>query len=160
LEGRDRLAAAYAQAAAGRIPELPPAEVYCHRLTDPSILGPGLRESGAHTMTLFGLHMPARLFRADPDGARERALRATLASIDSVLAEPLGDCLLRGPDGEPCLEAKTPVDLEVESGLPGGHIFHRDLAWPYLEPGTDPATPAERWGVATAWPRVLLCGAG
>jgi len=162
-EGRDQLAAAYAQAAAGRIPELPPAEVYCHTLTDPSILGPELRERGAHTMTLFGLHMPARLFRDDPEGAREAALRATLASIDSVLAEPIEDCLLRGPDGEPCLEVKTPVDLENEAGLPGGHIFHRHLAWPYAEPddaadGADPA--AVRWGVATAWPRILLCGAG
>ena len=34
---------AYAQAARGEIPELPPAEVYCHSLTDPSILGPELR---------------------------------------------------------------------------------------------------------------------
>ncbi|ACZ89112.1 uncharacterized protein Rv0897c [Streptosporangium roseum] len=151
-EGRDQLARAYAEAAAGRIPELPPAEVYCHSLTDPSILGPGLRAAGAQTMTLFGLHMPARLFREDPAGAREAALRATLASIDRVLAEPIEDCLLRAPDGRPCLEAKTPVDLENEAGLPGGHIFHRDLSWPFGEPG--------KWGVETAFERILLCGAG
>ncbi|MFS2292943.1 MAG: NAD(P)/FAD-dependent oxidoreductase [Actinomadura sp.] len=155
-EGRAQLNRAYEEAAAGRIPSLPPAEVYCHSLTDPSILGPGLRASGAHTLTLFGLHMPARLFRADPEGAREKALRATLASFDSVLAEPIEDCLLRAPDGTPCLEAKTPVDLENETGLPGGHIFHRDLSWPFAE---DPAE-AGRWGVETAHPRVLLCGAG
>ncbi|WP_433137467.1 phytoene desaturase family protein [Actinomadura nitritigenes] len=153
-EGRDRLAAAHAQAAAGTIPDVPPAEVYCHSLTDPSILGPDLRRSGAHTLTLFGLHMPARLFRADPARARDEALRATLASFGSVLAEPIEDCLLRAPDGAPCLEVKTPVDLERDAGLPGGHIFHRDLAWPYAE-GT-----AERWGVETAHPRLLLCGAG
>lgn len=151
-EGRDQLARAYAEAAAGRIPELPPAEVYCHSLTDPSILGPGLRAAGAQTMTLFGLHMPARLFREDPAGAREVALRATLASVDRVLAEPIEDCLLRAPDGRPCLEAKTPVDLENEAGLPGGHIFHRDLSWPFGEPG--------KWGVETAFERILLCGAG
>ncbi|MET8049229.1 NAD(P)/FAD-dependent oxidoreductase [Streptosporangium sp. NPDC005286] len=151
-EGRDQLARAFAEASAGRIPTLPPAEVYCHSLTDPSILGQGLREAGAHTMTLFGLHMPARLFRDDPDGAREAALRATLASMNQVLAEPLEDCLLRAPDGGLCLEAKTPVDLETEAGLPGGHIFHRDLSWPYGEPG--------RWGVETDLERVLLCGAG
>ncbi|MFI7050530.1 phytoene desaturase family protein [Streptosporangium canum] len=151
-EGRDQLARAYAEAAAGRIPELPPAEVYCHSLTDPSILGPGLRDAGAQTMTLFGLHMPARLFREDPAGAREAALRATLASVDRVLAEPIEDCLLRAPDGRPCLEAKTPVDLENEAGLPGGHIFHRDLSWPFGEPG--------KWGVETAFERILLCGAG
>ncbi|MEV6864691.1 NAD(P)/FAD-dependent oxidoreductase [Streptosporangium subroseum] len=151
-EGRDQLARAYAEAAAGRIPELPPAEVYCHSLTDPSILGPGLRAAGAQTMTLFGLHMPARLFREDQAGAREAALSATLASMNRVLAEPIEDCLLRAPDGSPCLEARTPVDLENEAGLPGGHIFHRDLSWPYGERG--------RWGVETEFERILLCGAG
>ncbi|GAA3447866.1 phytoene desaturase family protein [Planomonospora venezuelensis] len=151
-EGRDQLARAYAEAARGEVPSLPPAEVYCHSLTDPSILGPELRAAGAQTMTLFGLHMPARLFRGDPAAAREEALRATLASVNAVLAEPIEDCLLRAPDGSPCLEAKTPVDLEAEAGLPGGHIFHRDLSWPFGEAGT--------WGVETGHERVLLCGAG
>ncbi|MDF2706134.1 MAG: FAD-dependent oxidoreductase [Nonomuraea muscovyensis] len=150
-EGRDQLARAYEQAARGLIPDLPPAEVYCHSLTDPSILGPDLR-GRAETMTLFGLHMPARLFRADPERARAEALRATFASIDQVLAEPLEDCVLRAPDGTPCVEAKTPVDLETEAGLPGGHIFHRDLAWPYADEGG--------WGVETEHERILLCGAG
>ncbi|MEU7743956.1 NAD(P)/FAD-dependent oxidoreductase [Nonomuraea sp. NPDC049158] len=150
-ESRDQLARAHAQAVAGRIPDLPPAEVYCHSLTDPSILGPELRDR-AETLTLFGLHMPARLFRDNPDKAREEALKATLASIDSVLAEPIESCLLRAPDGTPCVEAKTPVDLENEAGLPGGHIFHRDLSWPYAEEGG--------WGVETGHERILLCGAG
>jgi phytoene dehydrogenase-like protein len=153
-EGRDQLATAYAQAAAGRIPELPPAEVYCHSLTDPSILGPDLR-GRAETMTLFGLHMPARLFRENPDKAREEALRATFASINSVLAEPIEDCLLHAPDGAPCVEAKTPVDLETDAGLPGGHIFHTDLSWPYAEDGSGGG-----WGVETEHERVLMCGAG
>jgi phytoene dehydrogenase-like protein len=155
-EGRDQLATAHAEASAGRIPTLPPAEVYCHSLTDPSILGADLRAAGAQTMTLFGLHMPARLFREDPEGAARKALAATLASVDSVLAEPLEDCLLRTADGDPCLEAKTPVDLEREAGLPGGHIFHRDLSWPYAEQNAE----AGRWGVETEHARILLCGAG
>ncbi|GAA3799364.1 NAD(P)/FAD-dependent oxidoreductase [Sphaerisporangium flaviroseum] len=155
-EGRDQLALAYEQAAAGMIPALPPAEVYCHSLTDPSILGASLQEAGAQTMTLFGLHMPARLFRGDADKSRKEALAATLASINSVLAEPIEDCLLRTPDGSLCIEAKTPVDLENEAGLPGGHIFHEDLSWPFAE---DPAEVG-RWGVETPHERILLCGAG
>ncbi|NRQ38070.1 NAD(P)/FAD-dependent oxidoreductase [Nonomuraea sp. NN258] len=152
-EGRDQLARAHAQAARGEIPGLPPAEVYCHSLTDPSILGPGLR-GRAETLTLFGLHMPARLFTQDPDQARADALRATFASINTVLAEPIEDCLLTAPDGTPCVEAKTPVDLEREAGLPGGHIFHADLTWPYAE-GDETG-----WGVATEHERILRCGSG
>ncbi|WP_433331017.1 phytoene desaturase family protein [Spirillospora sp. CA-294931] len=154
-EARDQLATAFSQASSSRIPDLPPAEVYCHSLTDPSILGPDLREAGAQTLTLFGLHMPTRLFHTDPAAAKEHALRATLASLNSVLAEPIEDCLLRTPTGELCLEVKTPVDLEHDAALPGGHIFHQDLQWPYAE------HPAEQgnWGVETTWSRVLLCGA-
>ncbi|MEV4053770.1 NAD(P)/FAD-dependent oxidoreductase [Amycolatopsis sp. NPDC049688] len=151
-----QLEAAYREAAAGRIPTLPPCEIYCHSLTDPSILGPAERAAGTHTLTLFGLHMPARLFEGRNEEAREAALRATLASLNSVLAEPIEDCLLSGPDGKPCVEAKTPLDLEAELGLPAGHIFHRDLSWPFAE---DPAQ-AGRWGVETPHERILLCGAG
>src|SRR5690606_9834596 len=133
-------------------------------LTDDSILGPDLRAAGAHTLTLFGLHMPARLFRDDPEGARERALAATLRSLDSVLAEPVEDVLWRSPDGQPCLEARTPVDLERSVGLPGGHIFHRDLSWPWSETdgddGTDGLDAPGTWGVETVHPRVVLAGAG
>jgi len=161
-ESFDQLRAAHDQAAAGRVPDVPPCEIYCHSLTDPSILGPRLRGSGAQTLTLFGLHMPTRLFRADPDGARDRALAATLASLDSVLAEPVEDVLLRDAEGRPCLEARTPVDLEGDVGLPGGHIFHRDLSWPWAdedEKGTGLDRPGT-WGVETVHRRVLLAGAG
>ncbi|MFB9929713.1 phytoene desaturase family protein [Amycolatopsis halotolerans] len=150
-----QLETAHREAAAGRIPTVPPCEIYCHSLTDPSILGPAERAAGVQTLTLFGLHMPARLFEADNDGARAEALRATVASLDSVLAEPISDCLLLDGDGNPCVEAKTPLDLEAELGLPRGHIFHRDLSWPYGDDET-----AGTWGVETRHERVLLCGAG
>ncbi|CAM3860385.1 NAD(P)/FAD-dependent oxidoreductase [Kibdelosporangium persicum] len=149
-ESYQQLATAYEEAASGRIPSLPPCEIYCHSLTDPSILGPAEQAAGAHTLTLFGLHMPARLFRHDNEGARQEALRATLRSLDSVLAESIEDCLMPG-----CVEAKTPIDLENELGLPAGHIFHRDLSWPYAEDGQEGT-----WGVETGHDRVLLCGAG
>jgi phytoene dehydrogenase-like protein len=155
-ETATQLQAAYEQAAAGRIPALPPCEAYCHTLTDTTILGPRLAAAGAHTLTLFGLHMPARLFERDEQHAREHALDATLRSLNTVLAEPVEDCLLRGHDGAPCIEVRTPPDLERELRLPGGHIFHRDLAWPFAE---DPAEVGG-WGVETDDPAILLCGAG
>jgi phytoene dehydrogenase-like protein len=155
-EGYAALDAAYDEAARGEIPAVAPCEAYCHSLTDDSILGAGLRASGGHTLTVFGLHMPASLFRADPAAARDQALRSTLRSINAVLAEPIEDCLATSGDGRPCLEVKTPVDLEADAYLPGGHIFHGDLSWPFAEAPAD----AGRWGVETRHPRVLVCGAG
>ncbi|WP_020657561.1 phytoene desaturase family protein [Amycolatopsis benzoatilytica] len=154
-ESFSQLETAYREAAAGRIPRVAPCEIYCHSLTDPSILGPAERAAGVQTLTLFGLHMPARLFEADNNAARAAALSATVASLNSVLAEPIEDCLLPDGEGNPCIEAKTPMDLEAELGLPRGHIFHQDLSWPYGDDET-----AGTWGVATEHDRVLLCGAG
>lgn len=153
-EGYRQLATAYREAASGKLPSAPPSEIYCHSLTDPSILGPELAASGHQTLTLFGLHTPARLFAEDNDGTREALLRATLAQLDAHLEEPLADVLALDEDGRPCIEAKTPLDLEHDLRLPGGHIFHRDLAFPYATESTG------RWGVETAHPGVLLCGAG
>jgi phytoene dehydrogenase-like protein len=148
-ESYEQLAAAYDQAAAGRIPELPPCEVYCHSLTDPSILGDDLRKAGVQTLTLFGLHMPTRLFDPADATAKDRAVAATLRSLNSVLAEPIEESLLG-------LEALTPPEIEAELGMPGGHIFHRDLQWPFAE--TDDEVGA--WGVETEHANVWLCGAG
>ncbi len=158
-ETYSQLAEAYAQAASGRVPSVPPCEFYCHSLTDPSILSDELRAAGAHTLTLFALHMPTRLFEgseADHTQAKEAAVAATLASVNSVLAEPLEDCLWRDANGRPCLEAHTPVELEAELAMPGGHIFHRDLSWPFAESDDE----VGQWGVETDIANVWLCGAG
>ncbi|MCJ1676796.1 NAD(P)/FAD-dependent oxidoreductase [Streptomyces sp. APSN-46.1] len=157
-EGYAELARAHAEAASGELPSVPPSEIYCHSLTDPSILGPELVEQGYQTLTLFGLHTPARLFEKDNRGVREVLLTATLAQLDAHLAEPITECLALDADGRPCIEAKTPLDLERELRLPGGHIFHRDLSWPYRD-GADGAD-GSRWGVETPYANVLLCGAG
>ncbi|QIS11782.1 phytoene desaturase family protein [Nocardia arthritidis] len=157
-ESYSQLAQAYREAAAGRIPAAPPSEIYCHTLTDPSILSAEAAAGGMHTLTLFGLHTPARLFADDPAGTTDALVKSTIAQLDSVLAEPIADCLATDANGNPCLEAKSPIDLEREIGLPGGHIFHRDLAFPYRTDEAD--DPASRWGVATGLPNVFLCGAG
>ncbi|HET8755508.1 MAG TPA: NAD(P)/FAD-dependent oxidoreductase [Solirubrobacteraceae bacterium] len=147
-----QLQAAFDAAAADAVPDPVPCEIYCHSLTDRSILG-----VDGHTLTLFALHTPARLFEGGDRAGRARAvLDATLRSLNSVLAEPIEDCLLRAPDGGVCLEYKTPLDLDDELALPRGNIFHRDLAWPFAE--TDDEVGA--WGTETGIANVHLGGAG
>jgi phytoene dehydrogenase-like protein len=158
-EGWAQLQEAYAVAAGGHVPHLPPCEVYCHSLADRSILGPELRRTDAQTLTLFGLHLPARLFRGDTqthDEVKDLTLAHTLESLNSVLAEPVQDVLMRDADGAICLEARTPVELEADLGLPGGNIFHRSLQWPWAERDAEVGT----WGVETRHAKVLLAGAG
>jgi phytoene dehydrogenase-like protein len=161
-EGYAELQKAYEDATAGALPTMPPGELYCHSLTDPSILGSDLASQGYHTLTYFGLHMPARLFDGDCSGAvRDKAVERALAALDAHLEEPLEDCLAVDRDGRPCIEAKTPQDVERALAMPGGHIFHGDLAWPWVSDGDDRGSePAQAWGVATATPNVLLCGSG
>jgi len=156
-EGFWDLAAAYATTAAGSLPPVLPSEVYCHSLTDPSILG---GQPGA-TLTLFGLHAPDALFRVDPQGSRLRAAEAALGALQIHLAEPLLDCLARDGDGQPCLDISSPLDVEESVGMPGGNIFHGDLRWPWLGDDEPAGTPAQRYGVEVAGSeRVLLAGAG
>lgn len=159
-EGYRQLRQAYLEAESGRIPSPVPSEVYCHSLTDPSILSEDLRQQGFHTLTLFGVHTPARLFADHPDRARDEAAANALASLQAVLAEPLEDCLALDAHGNPCVEVMTPLDIEATIGMPGGHIFHGDLAWPWLADDAPATTAAQRWGVATRWPGILLCGSG
>ncbi|MFD1715755.1 phytoene desaturase family protein [Amnibacterium flavum] len=158
-ESYEQLQRAYDEAAAGSVPRVLPCEIYCHSLSDPSILGPELRASGAQTLTVFALHVPDRLITEENNDARRAQLeRAVLDSLDSVLAEPIRDLVMHDANGELCIETKTTLDLEHALGLTGGNIFHGPLSWPFLD--EEPGTPAERWGVATTHERVLLCGAG
>jgi phytoene dehydrogenase-like protein len=156
-----QIADAYANASGGVLPDPLPCEIYCHTLSDRSILGPELADSDAQTLTVFGLHVPDRLVdRYGNDELRDLLQGAVLASLDSVLAEPITDVIATDAAGRPCIEVKTTRDLEDALGMPGGNIFHGPLSWPWAEPDASLATPAERWGVATGHARVLLCGSG
>lgn len=159
-ESLTNLERAYEQAVAGQLPSSPPGELYCHSLTDRSILGPDLATRGWHTLTYFGLHTPPAVFAADHDRLRDQAVRDLLAALNEHLEEPIEECLARDGDGALCIEAKTPQDLEEALAMPGGHIFHGNLGWPWLDGGDEPVTPAQRWGVSTADERVLVCGSG
>jgi phytoene dehydrogenase-like protein len=154
-EGWGQLQAAFDAASSGAIADPLPCEIYCHSLSDPSILGLNLVESGAQTLTVFGLHVPDR---HAPDGAALQ--EAVLASLNSVLAEPIEPLLMRDSAGRPTIETKTTRDIEDALRMPGGNIFHGPLAWPFAEDDEPLDTPAQRWGVSTTHEHVLLAGSG
>jgi phytoene dehydrogenase-like protein len=154
-EGYGQLARAYRSADEGTLPSPLPAEIYCHSLSDPSILSEELREAGVQTLTLFGLHTPHELF-VDGRYDRDQVLAAVQATLDSVLAEPIADCLMRDANGEPCIEINTTSDLERDLRIPTGNIFHTPLSWPWAESDEEVGT----WGVETDSPRIAICGSG
>ncbi len=160
-ENLSQLDSAYDTAAGGEVPRPLPCEIYCHSLTDPSILSEELRAAGAHTLTVFGLNTPHQLVAsADADRIRDRLTSAVLESLNSVLAEPVQDVLMEDAEGRLCIETKTTGDLEQLLGMTAGNIFHGGLAWPFAEDDEPLDTPARRWGVATEHDRILLCGSG
>ena len=147
-ESFSQLEETYLYATEGVMPAKMPVEMYCHTLSDPSILGPELLAAGYQTLTLFGLHTPASLFDADNDAARDLALASALSSVNEYLAEPIEDVIA-------AIEVKTPLDIEQAIALPRGNIFHKDLSMPFREDGSKPS-----WGVETDDPRIFICGAG
>jgi len=124
---------AYATALNGEMPQLLPLEMYCHTLSDPSILSDALNEKGFHTLTLFGLHTPAKLFDADPNAAKALAKERAIASLNQYLLDPIESVLAPCSNGSLAIEVKSPLDLEQEISLPRGNIFHRDLDFPFLD---------------------------
>jgi phytoene dehydrogenase-like protein len=154
-----QLESAYSQAGGGAIPEPLPLEIYCHTLTDPSILSPELIAAGFHTLTLFGLHTPAQLFDADLEAARALAKERALASLNEYLLDPIESVLAPCHDGSLAIEVKCPLDLEKDISLPRGNIFHRDLDFPFLEDGGGKSS-RRLWGAETDDPHIYLAGAG
>lgn len=148
-EGYEQMIASYQTAANGSVPDPAPGEIYCHTLTDPSILSPELQAQGYQTLTLFGLDMPYRLFENDHDARKELVKQRFLDGLDRLCDEPIRDCIAREPisgpgmakgDGAPssendglCIEIKTPQDLEREVGLDQGNIFHTAPSWFFAE---------------------------
>lgn len=154
-EHYSQLERAYTQAAAGEIPDIIPAEIYCHTLADTSILDDEMVKSGNHTLTLFALHTPAFLFDEDTDKKKELVTKRILEGLNQHLVEPIETLLLKDIHGKPCLEVKIPQELEKEIGLPRGNIFHGDLSWPWQH-----ADEHRKWGVETSHDRVFIASAG
>jgi phytoene dehydrogenase-like protein len=153
-EGYEEMKASYEQARQGKLPDKIPSEVYCHTLTDDSILSPELRAQGFHTMTLFGLDTPWPLFAEDNETMRRRAQQKFVEGLDGWLAEPLEGCLAVARDGTLCLEGKSPVDIEEALGLYHGNIFQTAPTFPFAERKEQ----AGSWGVETEYENVFLCG--
>src|SRR6476646_894610 len=153
-EGYEQMNASYDQAAKGRLPERTPCEIYCHTLTDDSILGPELRQQGYQTLTLFGLDAPYSLFAKDNETMRQRAEKSFVASISQWLEEPLEDCLAVARDGSLCIESKSPVDIEDSLGMYHGNIFHDAPTFPFA----DRREEEGMWGVETEFENVFFCG--
>lgn len=174
-EGYEQMQTSYREAAGGTLPTRPPAELYCHTLTDDSILGPDLRAAGYQTLTLFGLDVPYRLSALDPEATRAELLRRYLRGLNRVLAEPIEECVAQDSNGAPCIEIKIPQDLERELALNRGNIFHAALSWFFADDTDDAHADASdgdgnadaaqvgrlagNWGVETSFERIYRCGA-
>ncbi len=154
-ESYEQLERAYHQAKSGVIPDVIPSEMYCHTLTDPSILSESMQAAGNHTITLFALHTPASLFDKDHNQVKAEVSKRILAGLNSYLVEPIDELILNDLSGKPCIEVKTPQELEAEIDLPRGNIFHSDLIWPWRTQDEQ-----GKWGVETTHDRILIAGAG
>jgi phytoene dehydrogenase-like protein len=149
-ESAIQLESAFQSAKAGVLPQVIPAEVYCHSLTDPSIVG----DTQLHTLTLFAFHTPAQLFDNDRQLTSAEATDRIIAGINTYLEEPLEQSLAYDSYGRACLEVKNPLDLEDELGLPRGNIFHGDLTMPFAG-----ESPEGSWGSETAQQNIFIGGA-
>ena len=160
-EDYTQLERAYAEAAAGSVPTTMPGEVYCHSLTDPSILG-DLAGTGTQTLTYFGLHTPAALFETDPRGrqaarrrARHRLPRRAPRRADRVVPAS------RDARRRPVHRGQDPAGRRARPGhARRPHLPRR----PRLAVGAQPrpaATPRRSSGASqTDDDVVLLCGSG
>jgi phytoene dehydrogenase-like protein len=149
-------AMSFKEAINGKIPTVFPFEMYCHSLTDASILSDELNQKGYHTITVFGLDMPYALFKKDNTKSKEIVWRKFLSGINPFLAEPMEGCIAKDSKGNLCFECKSSVDLENELGLPKGNIFHNDLSWFFAEKQAE----IGQWGVETAFENIFICGSG
>jgi phytoene dehydrogenase-like protein len=155
-EGYSELEFALNEAKSGLVPKKLPLEMYCHTLTDSSILSPQLSAEGYHTLTLFGIHTCATLFDKDNHATKELLKQKAIDGLNEYLLDPIEDVLAVNQDGSLAIEVKSPLDLEADIRLPRGNIFHRDLDFPFKEDGEH----QKIWGAETNSKRIFLAGAG
>lgn len=153
-ESYSQMQKTFEEASSGKIPSKLAGEIYCHTLTDKSILSKDLQEKNFHTLTYFGLDLPYELFKNDNEKAKKEVVSKFLSGINEYLAEPLEECLALDKNGQICLEAKSSLDLEKELGMPRGNIFQQGLTWFFAENDSEKGN----LGVETDNPNILICG--
>jgi len=85
-----------------------PSELYCHTLTDSSILHPDLVAKGYQSLTLFAIHTPASLFEKDHQKVKSEVTKRILAGFSKYLERPIEEYAAMDSDGNLCIEVKTP----------------------------------------------------
>jgi phytoene dehydrogenase-like protein len=152
-----QLQAAYDEAVQGRLPSTIPSQVCSASLADPSLLGDV--PPGSQVLSLLTLQTPASVLGSGAT-SRDEAVRRAIAALDEHLVDPIESVVAHDPQGNPCLDAKTPQDVEADLAMPGGQGHHGHLDWPWANNRSRLETPDQQWGVPTGLPRVFLAGAG
>jgi len=111
----DYLERAFDDAKYGNFSRAPVLDIAIPTLTDPSLAPPG-----KHVMSIYVQFAPFKLKSSDWNAQRD-ALADTVIKTLAAYAPGLPDLILHR-------QVITPLDLEQEYGLTGGHIFHGELA--------------------------------
>jgi phytoene dehydrogenase-like protein len=112
----DRLERAFDAAKYGRIPESPPLEATIPSLADPSLVDGAA--AGTHVMSVHVQYAPYALDGQSWDDCRDELGERVLGVLETV-APGLRDLVIARQD-------LTPLDLERDYGLTGGHPFHAE----------------------------------
>ena len=89
-------------------------------LTIPSLLDASLAPAGAHVASIYVHYAPRGLRAGWTDTTRDALLAAVLGVLEDHAPGLRGTVL--------ATQVITPLDMEREHGLAGGHIFHGELA--------------------------------
>jgi phytoene dehydrogenase-like protein len=140
----DDLERAFDASKYGRVSEEPYLEA-----TIPTILDPSLAPEGRHVMSIVAQWTPYRLREGDWDAERDHLADVVVKTMEQH-APGLGELVT-------ARRVTTPVDLERDYGLTGGHVYH-------AEPGLDqffvwrPLFGHSRYRFGL--PGMYLCGSG
>ena len=118
-------------------------------LTVPSLLDDSLAPSGAHVASIYVHYAPRMLRSTDWDRARDALLESTLAVLEAAVPGFRREIV--------AAQVITPLDLERDYGLAGGHIFHGELALDQLFT-MRPLLGNARYGTPVRG--LYLCGGG